>query len=201
MCNDSRNRSPCLILASTSPRRRELLEKIGLEFEVVESDGKHEVTGTGDPCTLAKESALGKARVAAARRPDALVLSADTMVWLDGQSLGKPADERQAAWMLARLSGRTHTVHTGVALVGPGGPAGEIQVACVDTAVRFRELSDDLIARYVATGEPFDKAGGYGIQGRGAVLVESICGCYYNVVGLPVSKVAQMLEPYGILIP
>jgi len=201
LCNDSRSRSPCLILASASPRRRELLEKLGLEFEVVESDGRHEVTGTGDPCTLAKEAALGKARSVAARRPDALVLSADTMVWLQGRSLGKPADEREAAQMLASLSGRTHTVHTGVALVGPGGRTGEAQVVCVDTVVRFRELSDELIARYIATGEPFDKAGGYGIQGQGAVLVESICGCYYNVVGLPLSKVAQMLEPYGILIP
>ncbi len=201
MRSDSPKRPSCLILASASPRRRKLLEQLGLKFEVVESDGEHEVTGAGNPCALAKEAALGKARSVAARRPDALVLSADTMVWLEGHSLGKPADEREAAWMLARLSGRTHTVHTGIAVVGPGGPVGEAEVACVDTDVRFRELSDDLIARYVATGEPLDKAGGYGIQGRGAVLVESIRGCYYNVVGLPLSKVAQMLEPYGILVP
>ena len=190
--------APPLVLASASPRRLELLERIGLTFDVVESVAEPDGPRDADPCAHAGQSALAKALDVAAQRPDALVLGADTLVWIDGHPLGKPADERQAADMLRALRGRTHTVHTGVALVGPGGPQGPAEVVCVDTVVRFRSLTDDTIRRYVATGEPLDKAGAYGIQGRGAVLVESIRGCYYNVVGLPLPKVAEMLERRGV---
>lgn len=186
------------MLASASPRRQELLKLVGLRFEVVEGPGEVEARPGADPCAWAQAAALAKACVVAARRVEALVIGADTLVWLDGHPLGKPADERHAVQMLRMLSGRTHAVHTGVALVGPGGRNGPAHVVCVDTDVHFRRLSEDVIARYVATGEPLDKAGAYGIQGRGAVLVDGIRGCYYNVVGLPLSKLGEMLEERGL---
>jgi septum formation protein len=190
-------RRPPLILASASPRRRELLGQLGLQFEVVNSVAEPACPAGADPCRWAMHSAAVKALWVLERRPEAVVLGADTLVWLDGNPLGKPADDREAAEMLRRLSGRTHFVHTGVALVGPAGAERAPSAACVDTAVRFRELPEDLIDRYVATGEPLDKAGAYGIQGRGAALVEGICGCYYSVVGLPLATVARMLEERG----
>ena len=190
-----------MVLASASPRRRELLEQLGLGFDVIAAGAECEAGAEPDPCLRARNAALSKALAVSTQRPDALVLGADTLVWLDGRPLGKPTDEQQAAEMLSMLSGRTHVVHTGVALVGPDGPCGRQETACEDTEVRFRELAADVIARYVATGEPLDKAGAYAIQGRGAVLVESIRGCYSNVVGLPLSKLARMLEKRGILTP
>ena len=190
-----------MVLASASPRRRELLKQLGLDFEVLVSAEESEAATDAAPCSRAETTALAKALPVAARCPEALVLGADTLVWVEDRPLGKPVDEQQAAEMLRMLSGRTHVVHTGVALVGLDGSYGKQDVACVDTEVRFRDLSAHVIARYVATGEPLDKAGAYGIQGRGAVLVESIRGCYYNVVGLPLSKVAEMLEKRGILTP
>jgi len=185
-----------LILASQSPRRRELLEQVGLSFTVRPAQGEQPVSGLSPEETV-KAIALEKARaVAAVSAPDELILAADTLVYIDDCPLGKPSDREEAAAMLRRLSGREHTVCTGVALI-----KGENRlVRCEKTAVRFRELSDETIARYIATGEPMDKAGSYGIQGMGALLVSGIEGDYFNVVGLPLALLSDMLTEFGLTI-
>ena len=179
-----------LVLASASPRRRALLEQVGIPC-TVERAGVDE---GDDPAANAR----AKARAVAASRAgdDAVVLGADTIVVLDGDVLGKPADAADAAAMLRRLSGRTHTVVTAYALVHCG--TGDECVRSVEAAVTFRALDDDEIAAYVATGEPLDKAGAYGIQGRGALLVERIDGDYFTVVGLPLSDLAVSLRRVGL---
>jgi septum formation protein len=168
-----------LILASASPRRRQLLAQIGVAFEVDVAD----VDEGDDP----RANALAKARAVAARHrgEDAVVLGADTEVVLDGDVLGKPADDADAREMLRRLSGRTHAVVTAYALVDC--TTDDELVRSVETGVTFRPLTGDEIDAYVATGEPLDKAGAYGIQGRGAVLVDRIDGDYFTVVGLPLA--------------
>ncbi|MDI6870522.1 MAG: Maf family protein [Bacillota bacterium] len=186
---------PPLILASASPRRRELLRLLGYPFRAVPSNAPEPPFTGGDPAEYAVELARAKARqVAAGRKRPAAVLGADTVVVLDQQVFGKPRDEAEAAAMLRALSGRTHRVITGLVLIDPG--AGE-EAAAVQTAVTFRPLTPEQIARYVATGEPLDKAGAYAIQGRGAALVTGLEGCYFNVVGLPVATVAEMLARRG----
>lgn len=183
-----------LILASASPRRRELLALLDVPFEVVPSAFEEPSPERHpEPESLARELALAKAREVAARRPGRRVLGADTVVWLADRLFGKPADEAEAAAMLRALAGRTHRVTTGLALVGPAGE----QTAHATTEVAFRALTDAEIAAYVATGEPFDKAGGYGIQGRGALLVEGIRGDYPNVVGLPLVPLSALLRGAG----
>jgi septum formation protein len=179
-----------LILASASPRRRALLEQVGLAFDVEPVD----VEEGDDPVA----NAAAKARAVAVRHAgeDVVVLGADTEVILDGEVLGKPADAAAAAAMLRRLSARTHAVVTAYALVHCG--KGEEVVRSVETAVTFRALSDDEIGVYVATGEPLDKAGAYGIQERGAALVARIEGDYPNVVGLPVGDVVADLRRLGV---
>jgi len=177
-----------LVLASASPRRRWLLAGQGLRFAVAEP-GIDEDAATGAPAGIARRLALAKARAVAARRADAWCLGADTVVAVGGRALGKPRDAADAASMLRALSGRRHDVHTGVALVGPGFAATRV----VTTAVRFRRLRAAEIAAYVATGEPFDKAGAYAAQGRGAVLLAGIQGDWSNVVGLPLGAVRALL--------
>lgn len=178
-----------LILASASPRRRALLEQIGVAFDVDVSD----VEEGDDP----RANAVEKARAVAARHrgEDAVVLGADTEVVLDGAVLGKPADGAHAREMLSRLSGRTHSVVSAYALVDC--VTGDELVRAVETDVTFRPLTDDDIDAYVATDEPLDKAGAYGIQGRGAVLVERIDGDYFTVVGLPLADLAVALRGFG----
>lgn len=187
-----------LILASTSPRRRELLARAGFRFCVcvprVEESAVAAAFAGCPPEELARELALRKAREVAARHPGAAVLGADTVVAADGCVFGKPAGPEEARRMLARLSGRAHTVSTGVALVAPQGE----ENYAVSTAVRFFPLSAQEIDWYVATGEPMDKAGAYGIQGLGALLVEGIRGDYYAVVGLPLARAARSLRRFGI---
>lgn len=195
-----------LILASTSPRRRELLARAGFRFAVcaprVEESAVAARLAGRPPEELARELALCKAREVAARHPGAAVLGADTVVAADGRVFGKPAGPEEARAMLARLSGREHVVSTGVAVVAPGGVS--CGVSCgmenyaVSTAVRFFPLSEREIDWYVATGEPLDKAGAYGIQGLGALLVECIRGDYYAVVGLPLARAARSLRRLGI---
>lgn len=188
-----------VILASASPRRRELLEQIGLRFQVVSSEVNEaslqetlQGLSIGDQAsTLAEAKALEVAK----RHPHALVIGADTLVTLDGTPLGKPKNAEHAANMLRRLSGRTHTVWTGVAVAANGGE--ELLSFAEETQVRFRVLTSREIEAYVATGESFDKAGAYGIQGRAAIFVESIQGCYFNVVGLPLAKISSALIDLG----
>jgi septum formation protein len=183
-----------LILASGSPRRRELLTQIGVSFTVQPSQATENVPPGTNPVEMVKELALRKAREVAGASPAHWVLGADTIVVLDGQVLGKPADAQDAASMLQRLSGRRHQVLTGVALVGPGGQ----WVDYAETIVWMRPLTQEEIEAYVATGEPLDKAGAYGIQGRAAAFVPRIEGCYYNVVGLPLALLSQKLHELGI---
>ena len=178
-----------LILASASPRRRELLAQIGVAFDLEVAD----VDEGDDP----RVNALAKARAVVVRHrgEDAVVLGADTEVVLDGEVLGKPADDAHARDMLTRLSGRTHSVVTAYALVDC--ISGDELVRAVETDVTFRPLTDDDIDAYVATGEPLDKAGAYGIQGRGAVLVDRIGGDYFTVVGLPLADLSAELRRFG----
>lgn len=188
-----------LVLASASPRRAELLRQVGIAFEVRVSDVPEEADEPGaDPAAVARTHARQKSLDVAADSPDRLVLGADTVVVLDGRALGKPADAADARRMLRELSGRTHEVITAVALaVGAECGAEVIAEEHVTTRVVFRDLSEEQVEAYVACGEPMDKAGAYGIQGRGAVLVREIEGCYFNVVGLPLSRAWEMLEGLG----
>ncbi len=184
-----------LILASRSPRRRKLLQQLGLDFEVHPSDLDEKATNHRLPEQLVEQLALEKARRVATRFPEALTLGADTIVVLDGEVLNKPADEAEARAMLRRLSGRTHTVYTGVALIHPGSQREIVDYEA--TRVTFAPLSDAEIDAYVATGSPLDKAGAYGIQDDyGAVFIRRIEGDYYNVVGLPLHRLYCMLRNY-----
>ncbi|UCH33195.1 MAG: septum formation inhibitor Maf [Armatimonadota bacterium] len=189
-----------IILASASPRREALLKQIGLPFRVEPSGVSEEkAQRPGDPASFVEQAALAKAEDVAARVRDGLVLGADTVVVVGGRVLGKPTSAAEAREMLASLSGVTHDVYTGLALVQvEDGSVRRRRTAHEATRVTFRRLSRDDIEGYVATGEPMDKAGAYGIQGRGAVLVERIEGCYSNVVGLPVARLVEMLRDFGI---
>jgi len=178
-----------LILASASPRRRELLGYICPDFTVIASDTDETLPANTPPDEGVQTLALRKAKAVAAAHPEATVIGADTMVVLDGKLFEKPVDSADAARMLRALSGREHLVYTGVAILSPRGQ----RVFSQETAVRFVELSDADIAGYVDTGEPMDKAGAYGIQGRGALFVSGISGDFYNVMGLPVCRLAQEL--------
>ena len=194
-----------LILGSQSPRRRELLERMGLDFRVLTAEIDETKYETEDPEASVRRICEAKARAVAARLrreqasgPDApLVLSSDTIVVLDGRILGKPHDEAEAKAMLRALSGREHAVYTAFTLYRPAAGT-EPETHCEKTWVKFRPLSEAEIAAYVATGEPMDKAGAYGIQGRGMMLAEGIRGDYFTVVGLPVCALTQALKRYGI---
>jgi septum formation protein len=189
-----------LILASASPRRRELLTQAGFSFTVKAADIDESVLPGEDPeayvTRLAREKAQavfrleGRVTSDEGRGDDVVVLGADTTVVLDGEILGKPVDKADAARMLRALSGRTHRVITGVAVVTGRG----VEVAAEVTEVRFCELSDTEIAAYVETGEPMDKAGAYGIQGYAARWIPRIDGCYFNVMGLPIARVVRLIE-------
>lgn len=189
---------PDLILASASPRRRELLVGLGLNFEIQPSTVTEPPHQGEDPGEYAAQLAKAKALSVAAGRQRGLIIGADTVVVLAGRVLGKPGDEEEAHKMLSQLSGRSHTVYTGVAVVNAA--TGESLVETVATKVFFRRLSQEEIAAYVASGEPLDKAGAYGIQGLGALLVERIEGCYFNVVGLPLSALDRLLRRFGFAI-
>ena len=183
-----------VILASQSPRRRELLSLVGIEHEVQPADIDETPWPDEAPVPHTERLARGKAQVIAARAPDALVIAADTIVVIDGAILGKPSDIPEARAMLRRLSGRTHEVCTAMAVAC----GDRIESAVVRVPVRFRALDDDTIARYVNTGEPMDKAGAYGIQGYGATIVEHIEGDYFAVMGLSLVTVVQLAERMGM---
>jgi septum formation protein len=186
-----------LILASASPRRKELLGLLGLPFEVVPSAYQEPSPETHpDPRAFAEHLAGEKALDVARRHAGALVLGADTVVALGDRLYGKPAGPEDAARMLAELSGRTHRVITGVALA-EGGAGGSVERFSSVTEVTFRPLDPAEIHEYVGTGEPLDKAGAYAIQGFGSLLIEAICGDYPNVVGLPLTPLALRLRARG----
>lgn len=185
-----------LVLASGSPRRRELLARLGLEFDVAvsgELESETERLGA-DPVRAAGLASQAKALAVAGMRPEDVVLGADTIVVLDEKILNKPASPADAHRMLQSLSGRRHRVITAVAVVG----GGRRETGHAATDVWFRELTSSEIEWYVRSGEPMDKAGAYGIQGLGAALVERIEGCYSNVVGLPLALTLRLLERFGI---
>jgi len=179
-----------IILASASPRRRELLSQI-CDFTVKVSDCDENCSIT-DPETLVCELSLRKAKAVKAGAED-IIIGADTVVAVDGQILGKPHSQQEAKDMLSALSGKTHSVFTGVTVV----KGEEIHTFAERTDVTFYPLAQELIDRYVASGEPMDKAGAYGIQGKGCVLVQSISGDYFNVVGLPVARLYRVLDQIG----
>jgi septum formation protein len=184
-----------LILASGSPRRRELLTQAGFTFAVRAADIDESLRPGEDPVEYVTRLAQEKAQAiyALEGRDDIVVLGADTTVVLDKEILGKPVDKADAVRMLRGLSGRAHRVITGVAVVSADG----VEAASEVTEVWFREISDAEIAAYVETGEPMDKAGAYGIQGRAAKWIPRIEGCFFNVVGLPLALVSTMLEQHG----
>ena len=185
-----------IVLASKSPRRRELLEQMGIKkFEIVCSEADETVAPGLAPDEVVKTLSRRKAAAVAERvEPEDLIIAADTVVALDDLILGKPADAEAAKEMLHRLSGRTNEVYTGITVLRDGRSVTE----CERTAVRFRELSEKEICDYVATGEPMDKAGAYGIQGLGAMLISGIEGDYFNVMGLPVFRLNQILTGFGL---
>jgi septum formation protein len=183
-----------LILASASPRRTDLLREAGYVFEVEPADVDEAELAGEPPAAYVVRVAAMKARAIAAGHPDEAILAADTTVVIDGAMLAKPADDADATRMLGLLSGRTHDVLTGVVLVR----AGRESSAVVGTRVRFRPLTVAEIDWYVASGEPRDKAGAYGVQGLAARFVESVDGSYSNVVGLPIGAVRALLEAEGL---
>ncbi len=186
--------APRIVLASQSPRRRELLAQIGIAHEVRPADVDESVLPGEEPLPHVERLARAKAHALAGVMPDAVVIAADTIVVVDGRILGKPADDGHAREMLRALAGRTHTVHTAVAVA-----RGESTLSAVESvAVTFRALGDDEIAAYVETGEPRDKAGAYGIQGYGAVLVQRIEGDYFAVMGLPLMRLVMLLRQMGV---
>jgi len=187
-----------IVLASGSPRRRELFKMMGIEdFEVIPDTAEEILLQGYTPEQTVCKTALAKAKNVSQRcEPGRLIIAADTEVYLDGQPFGKPKDNKDAETMLRRLAGRRHTVYTGIAIIN--GDA--VTTAAESTEVFFREISDEEIKSYVQTGEPSDKAGAYGAQGRGAVFIERLEGDFFNVMGLPVCRLSTMLRNVGVVL-
>jgi len=186
--------SPRVILASASPRRRELLDLVGIAYDVEPAD-IDETYGDGEEAAAhAERLAREKGATIAARNPDAVVIAADTIVVIDGLVLGKPRDEADAARMLSMLGGQTHVVLTAVAVMYRG----HVRSGVESVLVTFRALDRERIGAYIATSEPMDKAGAYGIQGFGATLVERIDGDYFAVMGLPLARMVDLLREIGV---
>lgn len=183
--------TPKLILASASPRRREILRGLGWVFDVVASDVDECAMPGEAPGGMARRLAEAKALHVSAGACDAWIIGADTVVDIDGDALGKPENRKDALRMLRALSGRTHLVHTGIAVASSGKLLGS---AVETTGVTFGRLSDEELVIFASSGEGDDKAGAYAIQGRGALLVERIEGCYFNVVGLPVFRLNELMK-------
>lgn len=185
---------PPLILASASPRRRALLASLGLDFRVEPADIDETPLAAEAPADLVMRLSGEKARAIAATNPSTLVIAADTVVVLEDSILMKPHNAEENRHFIARLAGRSHKVYSGYALHWQG----ETHLSRLVTHVTMRDLSEAEIARYVATGEGLDKAGGYAIQGYGAALVASIEGCYFNVVGLSLAHLVQQAQKFGV---
>lgn len=182
-----------VVLASQSPRRRELLSDLISGFRIIPDNSAEIMDESATPEETVKRLAMQKAKnVAACAASDEIVIAADTVVFIDGKILGKPIDAAEAAEMLRTLSGREHHVCTGIAIIDNA--IGKSFCCFERTLVHFKHLSDAEIERYITSGEPMDKAGAYGIQGKGALFVEWIKGDYFNVVGLPLCRLAQVLK-------
>ncbi|TYQ16095.1 UNVERIFIED_CONTAM: septum formation protein [Acetivibrio alkalicellulosi] len=188
-----------IVLASSSPRRRDLLKQIGLDFTVInpniDETNNMKMSATQLVKFLAYEKALCVAKELSENREDCLVIGADTVVVKDC-ILGKPKDEKEAFEMLKHLQGDWHNVMTGIAVINTNNLKGKKSVEI--TKVKMKEMSDDSIKAYIQSKEPFDKAGAYGIQGLGSIIVERLNGCYFNVVGLPLSKLNTLLNEFGV---
>jgi septum formation protein len=196
-----------LILASASERREELLKRITVDFSILVSDfNEDEVLYSGECTEYVKEIAKGKAQATASKaiakfscfNEELIIIGCDTIVSCNGKVLGKPKDEDEAFKMLRLLSGKTHEVYSGIALIQPKLDIIKNEAVC--TKVKFSALSDKEIIQYIKTKEPMDKAGAYGIQGYGGIFVEEIHGCYYNVMGLPLNKLNFMLKEMGVIL-
>ena len=185
-----------LVLASASPRRSELMHMLGFTDVIVHpaKGEEHPPKGASPEETVKALSRAKAEEVASALEKDALVIAADTIVCLDGEILGKPHSEEEAFTMLSRLSGRDHLVYTGVTVLDGDGELCEAECS----KVHFRDLSETEISRYIETGEPMDKAGAYGAQGKGALFVRAIEGDFFNVMGLPICRLGQMLKKKGV---
>lgn len=185
--------APPIVLASQSPRRAELLGRLGLDFDRRPADVDESYLDHETPEGHAERLARDKALAVAGDRPGALTIGSDTIVLVDGDVLGKPRSDGEAVEMLLRLSGREHYVHTGIAVAH----AGDVQSGLERVRVRFRKLDRDLCQRYVDTREPMDKAGAYGIQGFGSAIVQGIEGDYFAVMGLPIVRMLGLIERFG----
>lgn len=172
-----------------------LLRQIGIEPAVIPSHVPEDIREGESPEDAALRLAVAKAREVAGQFREGFIIGADTIVVIDGKQLGKPKDEAEAKEMLRQLSGRSHMVVTGLAVIDA--KTSEVKTTVVRTIVRFKRLTEEEIDAYIATGDPMDKAGAYGIQGRAAVFIEGIEGCYSNVVGLPLSELVEMLKSFG----
>lgn len=182
-----------IILASQSPRRQELLNNIGVKFEIIKSDFCENISRIDEkPEDIAEQLAYGKAKNVSDKLEKGIVLGADTIVVLNGEIYGKPKDEKDAVRMLSNLSGKTHQVITGVALIDKEN--GKTVIEHETTNVTFNKLTKEEIDAYIKSGDYIGKAGGYGIQNKGSILISKIEGCYFNVVGLPINKVYRMLK-------
>ncbi len=190
---------PVLVLASASPRRRDLLRSLGLEF-VIDPAHIDESESPGAPDAIVLDLARRKARESAPRHKNSLIVGCDTLVFLDGRSISKPTSPEQAMQFLTALSGRTHSVWSAIAVLQTDGQARIIgeRSAARETRVTMRALAAAQIQAYVASGEPMDKAGAYGIQGLGALLIDSIEGDFFNVVGLPLTLLSDLLGEFGV---
>lgn len=190
------NLKPTIVLASQSPRRKELLEKNGVQFQVFVTDADETVSENMSPNELVKELSFRKAKSAAEHfgEEQMIVIGADTVVALNGEIFGKPTDERDAFRMLSLLQGNTHSVYTGYTLAFLDEKGVRYVSDACETKVRFRSMSDEEIREYIGTNEPFDKAGSYAIQGIGSKFVEKISGSFDNVVGLPVDEILRTIE-------
>ncbi len=185
-----------IILASQSPRRRELMRMLNISFEAIVSEVEEDVPEQIAPGELVEALALQKAQAVFGQHPEACVIGADTIVYIDGEILGKPKDDADAANILGKLQGRTHEVYTGVAVLAPTG----MEVKHDVTRVTFAPMTEDEIAWYVKTGEPRDKAGAYGIQGPGGIFVDRVEGNYFTVIGMPLPLLYHMLVRAGVVI-
>ena len=185
-----------IILASASPRRKELLEIIGLRFEVEPSDYAEDMRSGLRPDELARAISLGKAKAVATRHKNAIVIAADTFIVFRGKIMGKPGTEAEARKMLKSLRGKPHSVITGFTILDTDND--KVFTKSVETVVYIKNLASEEIEAYVKSGEPLDKAGAYAIQGSGSVIVERIEGDYFNVIGLPLCALAEGLKEFGI---
>jgi septum formation protein len=185
------------VLASESPRRRDILKSVGLKFKIVPAYVNEDYLAGESPQEHVKRLARDKAMVIASKYPEAWVLGADTIVVIDGIILGKPKNKAQAKKMLKRLSGREHKVFTGFSITRIASKA--FQTKVIQSAVRFKTISPEELDWYLACDEPYDKAGGYAIQGKGAYFIQSIRGSYTNVIGLPLCEVLETLKKFNAI--